>query len=57
MTGGYDDPVPTVEQTMREIREIFRQIEATQDVIIERVIELAKLRGVDISSGTGRTLG
>jgi hypothetical protein len=57
VTGGPDDPPPTAEQTIKEIRATFRRMEATNQEIIRRVIELAELRGVDISSYTHRKLG
>jgi hypothetical protein len=43
MTTASDDRVPTVEQTMSDIRGIFAQMQATNQLIIERVITLAEL--------------
>ena len=42
---------------MEEIRAIFRRMDATNEEILRRVIKLAELRGVDLSSHTGRKLG
>jgi hypothetical protein len=56
VTGDSREPAPTVEQTMKEIRAIFRRMDATNEEVMRRVIKLAELRGVDLSAYTGRKL-